>query len=133
MLIEIDVKRPVAIPGEKSRVVDLRPGIASIDDSLLDHWFVKGLLNDGSICILERKKHNFKSLDQIEEEKKKKKEAVKEEEKETVIFASHQTMDPIGTVLDKKEKEEKKEEVVVVKKTKVPVNEPPKVVRRKKG
>jgi hypothetical protein len=132
MLVEIEVKRPVAIPGDgKSRVIDLKVGINSIDDSLFNHWFVKGLVESGAIGLLKRKTHNFKSLDQIAEEKKQKILAEKksvEEKKEPVVFATHATMAPVGTVLDQ---EEKKEEVTVVKTSKAK-EEKPKVVRRKR-
>lgn len=132
MLVEIEVKRPVAIPGEgKSRVIDLRPGINKIDDALFDHWFVKGLVESGAISLLKRKHHNFKSLDQIAEEKKQKILAEKksvEEKKEPVVFATHATMAPVGTVLDQ---EVKKEEVTVVKTLKAK-EEKTKVVRRKR-
>ncbi len=133
MLVEIEVKRPVAIPGEgKSRVIDLRPGINKIDDALFDHWFVKGLVESGAISLLKRKHHNFKSLEQIVEEKKQKvleeRKAV-EEKKEPVIFASHPTMEPVGTVLDQGI-EKKEEEVTVIKKSKP--TEKTKVVRRKR-
>ena len=130
MLVEIEVKRPVAIPGDgKSRVIDLKVGINSIDDSLFNHWFVKGLVESGAISLLKRKTHNFKSLDQIAEEKKQKILAEKKEPvKEPVVFATHATMAPVGTVLDQ---EEKKEEVTVVKTSKAK-EEKPKVVRRKR-
>ena len=130
MLVEIEVKRPVAIPGDgKSRVIDLKVGINSIDDSLFNHWFVKGLVESGAISLLKRKTHNFKSLDQIAEEKKQKILAEKKEPvKEPVVFATHATMAPVGTVLDQ---EEKKEEVTVVKTSKAK-EEKPKMVRRKR-
>ena len=131
MLVEIEVKRPVAIPGDgKSRVIDLKVGINSIDDSLFNHWFVKGLVESGAISLLKRKTHNFKSLDQIAEEKKQKILAEKKEPvKEPVVFATHATMAPVGTVLDQEVKKEE-EEVTVIKKSK-PV-EKTKVVRRKR-
>lgn len=134
MLVEIEVKRPVAIPGEgKTRTIELRPGVNKIDDALFKHWFVKGLFESGAINVLKRKVNNFKSLDQIAEEKKQKELAEKKPapvEKEPVVFATHATMAPVGTVLDQ-DIPKKEEEVTMVKIPKV-AEAKPKMVRRKR-
>ncbi len=106
MLVEIEVKRPVSIPGgDKSRVIDLRPGITQVDDSIFGHWFVKSLVKSGVIALVRKKVHVFKSLDQIAEEKKAA--AVKKSdpvvETKAVVFASHVVTAPVGTVLEPSE------------------------------
>ncbi len=135
MLIEVDVKRPVAIPSDKSRVVDLRPGINQIDDSLLEHWFVKGLVESKIIVPVNRKKYKFKSLEQIAEEKKLAKQKEDEKpiavpEKDPVVFATHSILSPVGTVLPDEVGDKK---VVVVKQAKAKKEEVSFKRRAKKG
>lgn len=136
MLIEVEVKRPVAIPSDKTRVMDLRPGINQIDDSLLDHWFVKGLLESKVIVPVNRKKYKFKTLEQIAEEKKlaeqkKAEEPIPVPEKDPVVFATHSILSPVGTVLPDEIGDKK---VTVVKKAKAKEESAPPVKRRtKKG
>lgn len=106
MLVEIEVKRPVSIPGgDKSRVIDLRPGITQVDDSIFGHWFVKSLVKSGVIALVRKKVHVFKSLDQIAEEKKAEvaKQHASDVEAKSVVFASHVVTAPVGTILDDKE------------------------------
>ena len=142
MLVEIEVKKPVSIPGgEKSRVIDLRPGITQVDDSIFGHWFVKSLVKSGVISLVKRKVHIFKSLDQIAEEKKQKVAKEKENdnaptfEKDPVIFASHSTMAPVGTVLDENPKGKEADApppTEPVKKVKKTTADSSKLVKRKK-
>lgn len=117
MLVEVEVKRPVSIPGgEKSRAIDLRPGIVKIDDAVFSHWYVAALFNNGSLALVKRKVNNFKSLEQIVAEKKALQTQKEEKKVEApVVFATHATMQPVGTELDVEAKKEDIEETKKIK------------------
>ena len=56
MLVKVKVTRSVAVPGnDKQRVLDLRPGMHEVDDSIFSHWFVKSLVKKGVISVVKKK------------------------------------------------------------------------------
>ena len=68
-MIKINVTKPIAIPGESQRSVDLKAGVHEVQDSILDHWYVQSLMKSGVITIVKSKANvNFKSHEQIKEE-----------------------------------------------------------------
>lgn len=69
MMVQINVKRPVAVPHHEQRAIDLKPGVHEIHRSLLDHWYVKALMKEGVISIVQKApKTVFKPLP-VEEKK----------------------------------------------------------------
>lgn len=69
--IKIQVTRPVAIPDNIQKRLDLKMGLNEIDEVYLNHWYVKSLIQQNVIILVTKKaKINFKSLDQIAAEKK---------------------------------------------------------------
>lgn len=67
-MIKINVTKPIAIPGESQRSVDLKAGVHEVQDSVLDHWYVQSLMKAGVITIVKSKANAFKSHEQIKEE-----------------------------------------------------------------
>ncbi|MFA5069644.1 MAG: hypothetical protein WC487_05970 [Candidatus Omnitrophota bacterium] len=47
--MKIELKRPIQLPAPDKRI--LRPGIHTVPDSLAAHWFIQGLINNGSIVV----------------------------------------------------------------------------------
>lgn len=117
MLIKIQVKRSIAIPGAPGmnvRTQELKPGVHTIDDSLLKHWFVESLVRRGDVVVVGKKTINVAKP--IEED-------IHVKQVETLIVAGP-SYDP--------EKPVKKEEVIEPEAIVEPEVDRPKVLRRGK-
>lgn len=65
--IKINVTKPISIPGEGKRTTDLKPGQHEVDESILNHWFIKSMISKKVIVLVSKKpKPFYKHLDQIE-------------------------------------------------------------------
>lgn len=119
MLIKIQVKRNIAIPGMPGmnvRTQELKAGVHTIDDSLLKHWFVESLIKRGDVIVVNKKTVSAPVV-----------EPVATKQIETMVIGGP-SYDPEKPVI----KEEPKEEIVIEPE---PIEEEiarPKVLRRGK-
>lgn len=73
-MIKINVTKPIAIPtGLKTpRTMDLKVGVHEVDDSILEHWFVKSAIAKGVVSIVKSVKRAYRTTEQINEANAKK-------------------------------------------------------------
>ena len=55
-MIKIRVKRSIAVPSLKpnERTADLSIGDHIVDDSVLDHWFIKSMIKSGAVSVVNK-------------------------------------------------------------------------------
>jgi len=53
MLTKIKFKIPIQINNIVGKKENFKPGVYDLDDSLIDHWFIQGLIADGKAEVLE--------------------------------------------------------------------------------
>lgn len=71
MLVKINVTRPIAVPSLSAgqRSTDLAKGVHEVDDSILEHWFVKACIARGVVTEIVKKGSQASVAEQPQEEK----------------------------------------------------------------
>jgi hypothetical protein len=53
--VKVQLLVPAAIPTEDGKKVDLKVGVHDIDEKVLSHWFMRGLITSGKLILVKDK------------------------------------------------------------------------------